>query len=91
VALPSKADLLKLDVATRLDLIEALWDSIANDEVAASQLPLTEAERAMLDERLREYREDPEAGQPWAEVRSEFLKLIVRPSAKRDIAEADAY
>jgi putative addiction module component (TIGR02574 family) len=70
----SNADLLKLDVATRLDLIEALWDSIANDETAATQLPLTEAERAMLDERLREYREDPEAGQSWAEVRSEILK-----------------
>lgn len=74
MAVLSKADLLKLDVATRLELIEELWDSIASNDVAASQLPLTEGERAMLDERLREYRADPESGQPWAEVRAEILK-----------------
>jgi putative addiction module component (TIGR02574 family) len=74
VAILSKADLLKLDVATRLELIEELWESIASDDVAASQLPLTEGERALLDERLREYRADPESGQPWAEVRAEILK-----------------
>lgn len=28
-----KADLLKLDVTTRLELIEELWDSIASDDV----------------------------------------------------------
>jgi putative addiction module component (TIGR02574 family) len=70
----SKADLLKLDVATRLELIEELWDSIASDEAAASQLPLAEGERAMLDERLREYRAAPTSGQSWAEVRAEILK-----------------
>ncbi|MEO8337072.1 MAG: addiction module protein [bacterium] len=29
--MPSRAELLKLDVATRLELIEELWDSIASD------------------------------------------------------------
>lgn len=77
----SKADLLELDVATRLELIEELWDSIASDDDDdASQLPLAESERAMLDERLREYRADPASGQPWAEVRSEVLKQrLTRP------------
>lgn len=70
----SKADMLKLDVATRLELIEELWDSIAGDAAAASQLPLTEDERAMLDERLRAHRADPASGQSWAEVRAEILK-----------------
>ena len=74
VALLSKADLLKLDVATRLELIEELWDSIASDAAAAGQMPLTEHERVLLDERLREHRADPDAGQPWAEVRAEILK-----------------
>jgi putative addiction module component (TIGR02574 family) len=73
VATISKADLLKLDVATRLELIEELWDSIASDDAAAAQLPLTEGERALLDDRLREYRADPESGQSWAEVRAEIL------------------
>ncbi len=74
MAMPSRAELLKLDVATRLELIEELWDSIANDPVAASQLPLTDAERDLLAERLREHRDNPTAARPWAEVRAEILK-----------------
>ena len=74
VATISKADLLKLDVAARLELIEEIWESIASDDAAARELPLTESERAMLDERVREYRADPKSGQPWAEARAEILK-----------------
>ncbi len=74
MAMPSRAELLKLDVATRLELIEELWDSIASDPAAASQLPLTDVERDLLDERLREHRDNPTAARPWAEVRAEILK-----------------
>lgn len=69
----AKADLLKLDVAERLELIEELWDSIASDPSAASQIPLTDDERALLDERLREHRANPGGARPWAEVRAEIL------------------
>ena len=72
--MPNRADILKLDVATRLELIEELWDSIVDDDSAAAQLPFTDAERAMLDERLREYRAGGAAARPWAEVRAEILK-----------------
>jgi len=74
MAIPSHADILKLDVATRLELIEELWDSIVVDEAAAAQLPLTDAERTMLDERLREYRAGRASTRPWAEVRADILK-----------------
>ena len=74
MAMPSRAELLKLDVAARLELIEELWDSIASDPVAAAQLPLTDAERGLLDQRLREHREDPSGARPWAEVRAEIIK-----------------
>lgn len=73
MALPSRAELLQLDVATRLQLIEELWDSIAGDPEAAAQLPVTDAERALLDERLREHRDDPAAVRPWDEVRAGIL------------------
>ena len=72
--MPSKAELLELDVATRLDLIEELWDSIASDPVAAGQLPLTDGERTILDERLRQHHANPESARPWSEVRAEILK-----------------
>jgi len=74
MAMPSRAELLKMDVLTRLKLIEELWDSIADEPSAASQLPLTDADRALLDQRLREHEENPSAARPWAEVRAEILK-----------------
>jgi putative addiction module component (TIGR02574 family) len=74
MAIPSRAELLKLDVATRLELIEELWDSIASDPAAAAQLPLSDAERTLLDERLREHAADPDAARSWDEVRAEILK-----------------
>lgn len=73
MAIPSRADLQKLDVATRLDLIEALWESIAVDDAAAAQLPVTDAERAMLEERLREHRDGRSSPRPWAEIRADIL------------------
>lgn len=74
MALISKADLLKLDVAERLELIEELWDSIASDPDGAARLPLTSEERALLDDRLREHKANPDAGRAWAEVRADVLK-----------------
>jgi putative addiction module component (TIGR02574 family) len=74
MVMPSRAELLKLDVATRLELIEELWDSIASDPSAAAQLPVSDEEPALLDERLREHREDPTSARPWDEVRASILK-----------------
>lgn len=74
MAIPTRAEIQKLDIETRLALIEELWESIADDQATADQLPLTDAERALLDERLREHRETPSAVRPWAEVRAEILK-----------------
>lgn len=74
MAVPDRAELLRLDVATRLQLIEELWDSIASDAAAASQVPVSDAERALLDERLRERQRDPNAARPWASVRAEITK-----------------
>jgi putative addiction module component (TIGR02574 family) len=70
----SKSDLLELDVASRLELIEELWDSIASDPIAASQVPLSDEERERLEERLREHRADPGSARSWQETRAEILK-----------------
>ena len=73
MAIPSRADIMKLDVAARLELIEALWESIVDDNDAAAQLLLTDAERAMLDERLRDHRAGRSTARPWQDVRSDIL------------------
>ncbi len=64
---PSLADVLELDLAERLEFVQALWDSIAE---APESLPLSDRERELLDERLKAYYENPDAGSPWSEVRA---------------------
>ena len=70
MAAPDVQKLLELDVETRLALVQQLWDSIVADANAGAELPLTADERALLDERLREDDENPDAAIPWAEVKA---------------------
>ena len=58
--------ILKLDVSDRIELVEAIWDSIVENPGA---LPFTEAQKHELDRRLAEYRVNPKAGRTWEEVR----------------------
>ena len=67
----SLADVLQLSVAERIQLVEDIWDSIATSSPPA---PLTEAQRAELDRRLKKHHEDPTSGTPWPEVRQEVVK-----------------
>ena len=67
----SLSDLLKLPVAERIRLVEAIWDSIA---AAPEALQLTDAEREELDQRWNAYERDPSLGSPWAEVRARIQR-----------------
>ena len=67
----SLSELLKLPVAERIRLVEAIWDSIAATPEA---LQLTEAEREELDRRWAAYERDPSLGSPWAEVRARIQR-----------------
>ena len=68
-----RSDLLQearaLSVAERIELAEAIWDTIAED-AGVDQLPVPESHRRELDRRLAEMEANPEAGSPWDEVRS---------------------
>ncbi len=64
-----KADILKLSVSERIQLVQDIWDSIA--EVPDS-VPLTDEQKAELDRRLDAYHRDPKAGSPWSVVRERF-------------------
>ena len=54
-------DILKLSVAERMQVVEAIWDSIA---VSPELLPVTDAQRAELDRRLADYHAHPEPSLP---------------------------
>jgi putative addiction module component (TIGR02574 family) len=59
-------ELFKLSAAERLELVEELWDSIADDDEA---LALTDEQRADLTRRLAEADADPAGGASWGAVR----------------------
>lgn len=67
----SVAEILRLPVAERIRLVEAIWDSIAEVPEAVD---LSEAQRAELDRRLAAYEQDPSLGSPWSEVRSRISR-----------------
>lgn len=71
MAAPNLDDLLTLDVASRLALIAKLWDSVVDDSEA---LPLTESERELLERRLKEDDDDPDAAIPWVVARADLLR-----------------
>jgi putative addiction module component (TIGR02574 family) len=54
-------DFSHLSVAERIQLAEDLWESI---EPTSEELPLTEAQAVVLDQRLEEARRDPAAAVP---------------------------
>ena len=66
-------ELLQLDVATRLKLLQDLWDSIAADDASAAALPIGIADRELLAERLKEDDDDPDGAVPWTDARRQLL------------------
>jgi putative addiction module component (TIGR02574 family) len=62
-----------LNVEERLELIESLWESLIVDP---SNIPITDAQKRMLDERLDEIAAGDDAGTPWEEVRARLQKRL---------------
>ena len=61
----SAADALELPVHERLQLVEDIWNSIAD---APEALVLRQEEKKLIDQRLEARRGNPSAGSPWEEV-----------------------
>lgn len=61
-----REELFKLSAAERLELVEELWDSIADEDPA---LTLTDEQRGDLERRLAEADADPTGGSSWDDVR----------------------
>ena len=67
----SVSDILKLPVAERVRLAQALWESIA---AVPDAVTLSEAQRQELDRRWEAYEKDPSLGSPWADVRARIAR-----------------
>lgn len=60
-------EILKMSVAERILLVEAIWATIPNEEDAA---PLSDETKTLLDQRLASHEADPNRGAPWEEVKA---------------------
>ncbi|HVT44189.1 MAG TPA: addiction module protein [Thermoanaerobaculia bacterium] len=63
----------KLSAAEKVDLVQQLWDEIAEE---AAELPLTEAQRRVLDERIDDHEANPDDVEPWEQIRHELLRKL---------------
>lgn len=68
MALP-QLDIERLTAEERIELAEALWESLRE---TPERVPLTPAQEQELDRRVAEYREDGQPGRPWREVLDGF-------------------
>jgi putative addiction module component (TIGR02574 family) len=62
-------DALQLSANDRLELIEKLWDSLAH-----TNLPVTEAEKQFLDQRIADMDASPDAQSSWQDARARLIK-----------------
>jgi putative addiction module component (TIGR02574 family) len=63
----------RLPIEERLTLVEEIWDSIAADSGA---VPLTEAQRIELEERIAEDDANPHDVIPWDQVKASTLSRL---------------
>ena len=62
-----------LTMEEKLDYLQSLWNRIA---ARPEDVPVPDWHRRILDERLAEYRANPEEGEPWEDVYADLLKKL---------------
>jgi putative addiction module component (TIGR02574 family) len=65
------AKVASLSPADRLELIGAVWDTLSPDD-----LPVTDAERALLDARLADMETHPNDQSPWPDAKARLERLL---------------
>lgn len=68
---PYLSDILKLSVAERVLLVEAIWDSIASEKKSAYNL--SDAQISFLEEEMAAYSKNPDEGSSWEEIKKRVL------------------
>ncbi len=67
----AKKDILNLSISERIQLVEDIWDSIADVPEAVA---LTDDQKRELDNRLDAHRLKPNEGSSWKKVRERIQK-----------------
>ena len=64
------SQILELPADERLQIVEAIWDSLIEVPEA---VPVSDAVREELDRRLASYYDDPTSARPWREIKEELF------------------
>lgn len=64
------SQILELPADERLQLVEAIWDSLIE---LPDAIPVSDAVREELDRRLAAYYADPSSARPWREIKEELF------------------
>ena len=65
------SEILNLPPAERLQLLEAIWDSLIEVPEA---IPVSDELKEELERRLENYYRDPSSSSPWADVREQIFR-----------------
>jgi putative addiction module component (TIGR02574 family) len=65
------AKVVSLSPAERLELIGAVWDSLAPEDI-----PVRDAEKGLLDARIAEMERNPDDQSPWPDVKARLERLL---------------
>ena len=68
---PKLSEILELSIAERIELVQEIWDTIAE---SPEELTLTDEQKRELDARAAELRANPESGSFWEDIKAN-LKL----------------
>lgn len=66
-------EILKLSIAERIMLIEAIWDSIPEENPGEK---LSEETQKLLDHRLATHQSNPTSGSSWEDVKARIQKKL---------------
>lgn len=61
----------QLPPSEKIRLVQELWEQVADE---AARLPLTDQQRRLLDERIREHEENPGDVEAWDKARADVLR-----------------
>lgn len=62
-------DVFDLSAAQKIELIDAIWDSI---DFSQQPVPISDEIKAMLEKSIADFESAPHAGRPWREVIEEL-------------------
>ena len=62
-------DVFELNVMQKIELIDAIWDSI---DFRQQPVPVSDEIKAMLDKSIADFESAPQPGRPWREVIEEL-------------------